>query len=419
MGNLRALFIAFCTIMVLEQYAVHANFAKNFYFYWGAARANQTGPEDLQLKLTKEGGIISKGRYLYGSIEMNIKLVPGNSAGTVATFYLSSSGDRHDEIDFEFLGNVTGQPYTIHTNIFTQGFGQREQQFHVWFDPSAAYHNYTIHWNPSQIVVFKNHHDKEINFPDSQPMRAFSSLWNGEQWATQGGRVKTNWTLSPFVASFRRYRARSCKWKGTVSITECAANTTANWWTKPVYGSLSDTQLAQMNQIRNSSMIYNYCTDFKRQISQGMLACLTFFVVLNMFLVAVNANLSTSTYFYWGANRGKFLGPDSVQLALDKSGGSAITSKASFLYGSIQMRIKLVAGNSAGTVTAFYLSSIGNKHDEIDFEFLGNVAGKFYTIHTNIFTQGVGNREQQFHVWFDPTTDYHTYTIFWNPYAVV
>nr|GEW74711.1 putative concanavalin A-like lectin/glucanase domain, xyloglucan endotransglucosylase/hydrolase [Tanacetum cinerariifolium] len=163
---------------------------------FGGERAKiLNGGQDLALSLDQYSGsgFQSKHEYLFGRFYMQLKLVPGDSAGTVTTFYLSSQGARHDEIDFEFLGNSTGNPYTIHTNVYSQGKGNKEQQFHLWFDPTAAFHTYTIVWNSQRIIflidnipvrVFNNHDTSRVPFPKSQPMRVYASMWNADGWAT-------------------------------------------------------------------------------------------------------------------------------------------------------------------------------------------------------------------------------------------
>lgn len=211
---------------------------------------------------------------------MQIKLVPGNSAGTVTTYYLSSEGPTHDEIDFEFLGNSSGDPYTLHTNVFSQGKGDREQQFHLWFDPTKAFHTYSIVWNTQRIIflvdnipirVFNNLQSFGVPFPKNQPMRIYSSLWNADDWATQGGRVKTDWTQAPFTASYRNFKANACV--AGSSSSSCGVSTTAStasseqsaWQTQ----TLDAAGRNRLRWVQQKFMIYNYCSDLKR-FPQGL-----------------------------------------------------------------------------------------------------------------------------------------------------
>lgn len=57
--------------------------------------------------------------------------------------------------------------------------------------------------------------------------------------------------------------------------------------------------------------------------------------------------------------------------------------------------------------------------DEADFEFLGTNSTAHYKIHTNLITNGIGGREQQFFFPFDPTANFHTYSFFWTPQQIM
>ncbi|KAF7806616.1 putative xyloglucan endotransglucosylase/hydrolase protein 23 [Senna tora] len=199
-----------------------------------------------------------------------IKLVSGNSAGTVTAYYLRSEGSYWDEIDFEFLGNVSGEPYIVHTNVYTQGKGNREQQFYLWFDPTANFHTYSFLWNPQHIVFyvdgrpireFKNMEGVGIPYPKSQPMRLYSSLWNADDWATRGGLVKTDWAQGPFTASFRNMRANGCVWSNGLSSCTSNNNSANNAWLSQ---SLDSASQRRLKWVQKNFMIYDYCSDTKR-----------------------------------------------------------------------------------------------------------------------------------------------------------
>ncbi|KAK5811514.1 hypothetical protein PVK06_026852 [Gossypium arboreum] len=44
---------------------------------------------------------------------------------------LFSKGSTWDEIDSQFLGNLSRDPYILHTNVFSQGKDNKEQQFYL------------------------------------------------------------------------------------------------------------------------------------------------------------------------------------------------------------------------------------------------------------------------------------------------
>ncbi|PIN24296.1 Xyloglucan:xyloglucosyl transferase [Handroanthus impetiginosus] len=253
-------------LVLMVNTCIGSNFNQDFELTWGDKRAKiYGGGQLLSLSLDKisGSGFQSKKEYLFGRIDMQLKLVAGNSAGTVTAYYLSSQGPYHDEIDFEFLGNVTGQPYILHTNVYAQGKGNREQQFYLWFDPTKNFHTYSIIWKPQHIVflvdntpirVFRNAEAIGVPFPKNQPMRIYSSLWNADEWATRGGLVKTDWSKAPFTAYYRNFYTQ------TYSSSSSRSSSNGAWQSQELdaYGR------RRLRWVQKNFMIYNYCTDYKR-----------------------------------------------------------------------------------------------------------------------------------------------------------
>ncbi|KAL6574882.1 putative xyloglucan endotransglucosylase/hydrolase protein 32 [Orobanche minor] len=128
----------------------------------------------------------------------------------------------------------------------------------------------------------------------------------------------------------------------------------------------------------------------------------------------------------WGASH-QSVDNNVITLWLDRNSGSGFKSVKPFRSGYFGASIKLQPGYTAGVITAFYLSNNEahpGYHDEVDIEFLGTTFGKPYTLQTNVYVKGSGDgriigREMRFHLWFDPTQNFHHYAILWNPNEIM
>nr|ATU07266.1 xyloglucan endotransglucosylase/hydrolase [Chrysanthemum x morifolium] len=250
-----------------------ATFLQDFHITWSDSHIKQLdGGRAIQLLLDQNSGcgFASKSKYLFGRVSMKIKLIPGDSAGTVTAFYMNSDTDQiRDELDFEFLGNRTGQPYTVQTNVYAQGKGDREQRINLWFDPAADFHTYSILWNHQHVVfyvdevpirVYKNNEAKGIPFPKMQPMGVYSTLWEADDWATRGGLEKIDWNQAPFYAYYKDFDIEGCTMPGPNS---CSSNP-SNWWEGATYQHLDSVAAHRYRWVRVNHMVYDYCTDKSR-----------------------------------------------------------------------------------------------------------------------------------------------------------
>ncbi|GER43135.1 xyloglucan endotransglucosylase/hydrolase 9 [Striga asiatica] len=271
------------TVMILAAFVVSclssSRFDELYQPSWAMDHFTYEG-EVLRMKLDNSSGagFSSKSKYMFGKVTVQIKLVEGDSAGTVTAFYMSSNGPYHNEFDFEFLGNTTGEPYLVQTNVFVNGAGNREQRLKLWFDPTKDFHSYSLLWNQRQVVflvdetpvrVHTNLEHKGIPFPKDQAMGVYSSIWNADDWATQGGLVKTNWAHAPFVASYKGFEIDSCECPDSVAaadnVKQCSGGGAHRfWWDEPNVSELSLHQSHQLMWVRENQMVYDYCSDEAR-----------------------------------------------------------------------------------------------------------------------------------------------------------
>ncbi|KAM7486805.1 hypothetical protein LguiA_002814 [Lonicera macranthoides] len=202
-------------IVLLVGSASSARFDQLFQPTWAMDHFAYEG-DTLKMKLDNYSGagFQSKSKYMFGKVNIQIKLVEGDSAGTVTALFL-----------------VDQTPIRVHTNMEHKG----------------------------------------VPFPRDQAMGVYSSIRNADDWATQGGRVKTDWSHAPFIASYRGFEIDGCECPVKVASVDNARRCTSGngngkrfWWDEPTLSELNVHQSHQLTWVRAHHMIYDYCTDTAR-----------------------------------------------------------------------------------------------------------------------------------------------------------
>ncbi|CAM6121250.1 unnamed protein product [Calypogeia fissa] len=217
-------------------------------------------------------GFQSRDPYLFGQLSQKIKLPTGDSAGVVVCFYTHSMTENHDEFDFEFLGNKSGEPIILQTNIYANGKGGREERIELWYDPTEKFHTYTLLWNHNLVAfyvdsvpirVLKYTPTTKKFYPNEKPMWVFTSIWNGDDWATRGGQDKVNWTYAPFVTHVKDFKLNGCVHDGKGAAPECTSPLyTGTWWS--THDDLNPVEMRKLEWVREKYLTYDYCKDTAR-----------------------------------------------------------------------------------------------------------------------------------------------------------
>ncbi|XP_010519083.1 PREDICTED: probable xyloglucan endotransglucosylase/hydrolase protein 30 [Tarenaya hassleriana] len=242
-------------------------------------------PDDRSVRLLLDrytgSGFISSNMYQHGFFSAMVKLPADYPAGVVVAFY-TSNGDvfekTHDELDFEFLGNIKGKPWRFQTNLYGNGstWRGREERYRLWFDPSKEFHRYSILWTSHKIIFWVD--DVPIRevvrseamggeYPQ-KPMALYATIWDASDWATSGGKFKANYKYAPFVADFKSFSLHGCavdpiqQLPGSDSDPDCADSD--DLLRSSDFSTITPHQRSAMRRFRQHYMYYSYCYDSVR-----------------------------------------------------------------------------------------------------------------------------------------------------------
>lgn len=90
-------------------------------------------------------------------------------------------------------------------------------------------------------------------------MTLIATIWDGSDWATNGGKYRVNYKYAPYVADFSNLVLHGC----TVDPIE-HTTTRCDSSEEVLSGGVTPAQRIKMENIRKKHMTYSYCYDRRR-----------------------------------------------------------------------------------------------------------------------------------------------------------
>lgn len=96
------------------------------------------------------------------------------------------------------------------------------------------------------------------DFP-SKPMSLYATIWDGSDWATNGGKYKVSYKYAPYVAEFSDFILHGCA-VDPIEQSKCDEAPKLSAFSTAI----TRQQISKMASFRNKYMQYSYCYDRAR-----------------------------------------------------------------------------------------------------------------------------------------------------------
>lgn len=92
-------------------------------------------------------------------------------------------------------------------------------------------------------------------------MQIEATLWDGDSWATDGGKTKINWNYAPFKAHFQGFDITGCQVENH-NTSLCGSH--KYWWNGQKFWQLDPTGQKAYENVKHKYVNYDYCADRQR-----------------------------------------------------------------------------------------------------------------------------------------------------------